>query len=289
MVVWHYTNLFKAIRKGMSKLILTGLVLLIGLYIYSAKIEPNWIQTVAIDVTIPRLSPAFDNFKIVQISDIHVSPSMPEARLNKVVRLVNKQNADAIAITGDFVTSYHHYNTNELESTLNKLVSQEGTFGVLGNHDRLGNATAKIKKSLAKGNVNNLFNQVAIIERETEKLVIAGVDDPYWGKPDLGKVLTQLPPDTPAILLVHEPDYLGKSAKTHKFALQLSGHSHGGQIRLPFSKPLILPVGGRKYFAGLDKAEDTIVYTNRGLGMTGLSLRFNSRPEITILTLHVEK
>lgn len=288
MVFWHHLNLLKAIREWMGKFIVTGLILLVGLYIYSAKIEPNWIQTVPIDITIPNLSPAFNDFKIVQISDLHISRSMPDKRLQRIITLVNKQNSNAIAITGDFVTHYLSFDTNKLEKNLSKLVSQEGTFSVLGNHDRWRQKTDRVEKSLDKSNINNLNNQVAIIERGSEKLALAGVDDPYWGEPDLDRVISQLPANTPAILLVHEPDYLGKSSKTHKFALQLSGHSHGGQIRLPFLKPPILPTGGRKYFLGLNKEQDTLEYTNRGLGMTGVSFRLNSRPEITVFTLHAD-
>jgi predicted MPP superfamily phosphohydrolase len=139
---------------------------------------------------------------------------------------------------------------------------------------------------LLHSNIINLDNQVYVIERGTEKLSFAGIDDPFWGQGDLDKVITQLPDDNAAVLLVHEPDYLEKIAKTHKFALQLSGHSHGGQIRIPFLAPLVLPYGGKRYFVGLNQVEETIEYTNRGLGMTGLPLRFNSRPEITVFTLH---
>ena len=128
-----------------------------------------------------------------------------------------------------------------------------------------------------------------MIKRDKQTLAIAGIDDPYWGHPDLDRVIQNLPSESPAILLVHEPDYIGKSAKTHRFALQLSGHSHGGQIRLPLSRPLALPTGGKKYFIGLNKRENTSVYTNRGLGMTTLPLRFNSRPEITVFTLHPQE
>lgn len=286
MVAWQYSDLSKTIRKWISKFTVAALILFVSLYIYSGKIEPNWIEIVPIDLTIDNLDTAFEDFKVVQISDLHVSHSMPEKRLKRIFKLVNKQSPNVIAITGDIVTSYRHFNPQKLEKNLRQLVSQDATLSVLGNHDRLGHKTAKLERSLAKSNINNLNNQVAIIHRGEAKLAFAGVDDPYWGTPDLNKVVADLPADTPAILLVHEPDYLGKSSKTHKFALQLSGHSHGGQIRLPFMKPPILPTGGRKYFIGLNKEEDTLGYTNRGLGMTALSLRFNSRPEITVFTLH---
>ena len=143
-----------------------------------------------------------------------------------------------------------------------------------------------MRQILVQSQINNLDNQVYLVERGTQQLAIAGIDDPYWGEPDLQRVITQLPSDVPAILLVHEPDYIEEIASTHRFALQLSGHSHGGQIKVPFFDPLILPKGGRKYFAGLNRVEDTIAYTSRGLGMTSIPLRFGSRPEITVFTFH---
>ncbi len=286
MLVKHYSPLLKTIKRWLSKITVIVITLLTCCYIYGSKIEPNWIEVVPIQLVIPNLTPAFNEFKIVQISDLHSSHFMPEKRLNKIVKLVNQQQPDAIAITGDLITKYERFNLKKLEKTLSKLVSHECTLTVLGNHDHWDKVTDLLKQTLVDSNVTNLDNQVYVIKRGTEKLAFAGVDDPYWGKPDLEKVISQLPNDNVAVLLVHEPDYIGISAKTHKFALQLSGHSHGGQIRIPFLDPLVLPPGGRKYFVGLNQVEDTIEYTNRGLGMTGLPLRFNSRPEITVFTLH---
>ena len=286
MVARYYPDLFKVIRKWINRLFITALALLVCCYIYSLKIEPNWIQIVPIDLTIPNLSPVFNEFKIVQISDLHTSRFMPKKRLERIIRLVNQQNPNAIAITGDIVTKRTNFNAKKLERNLSKLISKDGTFSVLGNHDHWKKHASKLKRSLAKSYINNLDNQVFTIERAGEKLAFAGIDDPYWGQPNLAQVIAQLPDNTPAVLLVHEPDYLDQSAKTRKFALQLSGHSHGGQIRAPFFDPFFLPYGGQKYFAGLNRVEDTVEYTNRGLGMTGLSLRFNSRPEITVFTLH---
>lgn len=286
MVAKDYPCLSKTIIRWVSNFTVTALALLVGLYIYSSKIEPNWIEIVPIQLTFSNLSPAFDEFKIVQISDIHTSQFMPETRLNKIVKLVNQQNPNAIAITGDIITKHRSFDAKKIENTLSKLKSDDGTFSVLGNHDHWGKVTNKLKKVLKKSNIINLDNQVYIIERGTEKLAIAGIDDPYWGEPDLNQIITQLPDNTAAVLLVHEPDYIEESAKTHKFDLQLSGHSHGGQIRIPFIDPLVLPPWGRKYFDGLNQVEDMVEYTNRGLGMTGLPFRFGSRPEITVFTLH---
>lgn len=286
MLSRHYRHLLKTIRRWMGKIAIITIALLTCCYIYGSRIEPNWIQVVPIQLTIPNLSPAFDQFTIVQISDLHANRFMTDRRLEKIITLVNQQQPDAIAITGDIITKHKGFNGKKLEEKLSKLASQEGTLSVLGNHDHWGPATDKLKQALVHSNITNLDNEVYVIERGIEKLAFAGVDDPYWGTPDLEKVIDHLPDDTVAVLLVHEPDYIQKIAKTHKFNLQLSGHSHGGQIRIPFLDPLFLPPGGRKYFAGLNQVEDTIEYTNRGVGMTGLPLRFNSRPEITVFTLN---
>ncbi len=288
MLARRYYFPLKTIKKWLRMFTIIAIALFTSCYIYGSKIEPNWIEVVPIQLTIPNLSPAFNKFKIVQISDLHSNRFMPAKRLDRIIKLVNQQKPDVIAITGDFITKHEDFNSQELEEKLSKLVSQISTLSVLGNHDHRGNANAtdNLKQALVRSNVTNLDNQVYVIERGTEKLTFAGVDDPYWGKPDLDRVIKLLPDNSAAILLVHEPDYIKESAATHKFALQLSGHSHGGQIKIPFLNPLILPYGGKKYFAGLNQVENTLEYTNRGLGMTGLPLRINSRPEITVFTLH---
>ena len=271
-------------RKWIDKSVLAMLVISLCCYIYGTKIEPNWIEIVPIEITIPNLARTFDGFKVVQISDLHTSKFMPDARLAKIFQLVNRQQPDAIAITGDIITMNCKVDGEKLQQQLSQLHSKFVTVAVMGNHDH-GRKINLVKQTLAQSNILNLENQVFTIEREGHLLSIAGLDDPYWGKPDLAKVLSQLPKEAPAIFLVHEPDYIEKSAETHRFALQLSGHTHGGQIRIPFLDPFVLPQGGKKYFAGLDRVEDTVTYTNRGLGMTNLPMRIGSRPEITVFTL----
>ena len=276
----------KMIGRWLYQSLVITIIAIACCYIYAAKIEPNWIEVVPIDLTIPHLGEEFNEFKIVQISDIHASRFMPISRLNRIVDLVNQQQGNAIAITGDIITKGRHFESDNLQPVLSRLRAQDGTLAVLGNHDHWRSEIDNLKQLLKDSHIKNLDNQVVTLKRGTAKLAIAGVDDPYWGKPDLEQVVSQLPPNSPAILLVHEPDYIGKSARTHRFALQLSGHSHGGQIRLPFRKPMFLPAGGKKYFVGLNQLEDTLGYTNRGLGMTNLPFRLNSRPEITVFTLH---
>lgn len=274
----------RKVRRWLKQSALITVILFLCCYIYGSKIEPNWIEVVPIQLTIPHLDRAFDQFKVVQISDLHTGKYMPESRLARIIKLVNQQQPDAIAITGDIVSKGSHFNGEKLQQQLSQLQAKSVTLAVLGNHDH-SRRIKLLKQTLLKSKINNLNNQVYIIKRGSKKLAFAGLDDPYWGKPNLEKIINHLPDQVPAIFLVHEPDYIENSAKTHKFVLQLSGHSHGGQIRIPFFAPLVLPFGGQKYFAGLNQVEDTIAYTNRGLGMTNLPMRIGSRPEITVFIL----
>lgn len=287
----YFRSLLKISHRWLDRLIIIAIALITCFYIYGAKIEPNWLEVVSIPVAIPHLTPAFNNFKLVQISDIHLGRFMPEKRLDRIIKLVNEQNPDAIAITGDIITKHHSLVKPEIFNKLNQLISQECNVAVLGNHDHWRNKekTDVLKKALANNHILNLENQVYILHRGKEKLTFAGLDDPYVGNPDFKRVIRQLPNDGATILLVHEPDFIDRSAKTNLFDLQLSGHSHGGQIKFPFFEPIILPYGGQKYFAGLHQVNNTLEYTNRGLGMTGVPLRFNSRPEITVFTLKTEQ
>lgn len=278
--------LLRKIKSWLSKFILTTMLLGICCYIYAKKIEPNWIEVVPIQLTIPHLAPAFADFKIVQISDLHISKFMTEQRLNKIIQLVNQQQPDAIAFTGDLITQDTNFDPQKLAPQLTQLKPKWATLAVLGNHDHWRQDIAFLKRTFSQNNITLLNNQVYLIEDGSQQLAIAGIDDPYWGEPNLAQTIAQIPENVLAILLVHEPDYIDISAKTHKFILQLSGHSHGGQVRIPWLAPLVLPYKGRKYFAGLNQVEGTYAYTNRGLGMTGIPMRFGSRPEITVFTLH---
>jgi predicted MPP superfamily phosphohydrolase len=131
----------------------------------------------------------------------------------------------------------------------------------------------------------NVSNGMHTISREDAALHFAGVDD-FWERKDrLDDVLETLPDEGAAVLLAHEPDYADISSATGRFDLQISGHSHGGQIILPFVGPPIVPPYALKYPLGLYQVGDMLQYTNRGVGMLSPRVRLNCRPEITVFTL----
>jgi uncharacterized protein len=258
--------------------------LIFCILLYAKVIEPNWIEIKSLQLTLPHLASEFNGYRIVQISDIHRDQWMNTRRLKHIVHLVNQQHPDLVAITGDLVTRNLPRLIPSLKPALEELTPRDRTVAVLGNHDH-ENDTKAIIKILKESGVFDLNNTVYTLQRGNAILNIAGVDDVGMGKDRLDLVLQQLPPQGAAILLAHEPDFANTSAATARFDLQLSGHSHGGQIRLPFIKPLILPPWGEKYYSGEYEVGKMLLYTNRGVGMTGLHLRLFARPEITIFTL----
>lgn len=284
MLIKYFIFLIQTAFQGTIKIIFILFTIITCLFIYGTVIEPNWIEVVPIQISLSNLTPAFDGFKIVQISDLHISRFMTQQRLDTIINLVNQQQPDVITITGDFDSKSQKFVPIILVEQLKKLTPKEVTLGVLGNHDHW-NVPQIVSQALAESNVIDLDNQVYTLDRHEEKLTFAGIDDPYVGVPNFPKVLQELPDDGATILLVHEPDFADISATTGRFDLQLSGHSHGGQIRIPLLGAVVLPPGGRKYVSGLIQVGNMIEYTNRGIGMTAIPVRFNCRPEITVFTL----
>ncbi|WP_242046708.1 metallophosphoesterase [Cylindrospermum sp. FACHB-282] len=247
-------------------------------------IEPNWIEINSLQLTLPHLSPEFNGYRIVQISDLHRDKWMNQRRLQRVVRLVNQQKPDLVTITGDLITRNSPQFIPTLKVPLSQIAAKDQTVAILGNHDHENDSKAIIQ-TLAESGIVHIGNGVFTLHRGGAMLHIAGLDDLWKGTPRFDLVMQQLPDEGAAILLVHEPDFADTSAVTGRFDLQLSGHSHGGQVRLPFLKPLILPPLGEKYYVGRYQVGKMIQYTNRGLGMTAKHLRFGARPEITVFTL----
>ena len=258
----------------------------LGSYGYAQAIEPSWVDVNPVRLTLPRLSPLFHGYRVAQISDIHMGDWMDRLRFSEVVELINGQRADLVAITGDFVTSQSEASAHDLVTTLSSLKAKDGVIAVLGNHDHWSGPDT-MRRVLRESGVVNVSNGVHTLQRGAELLHIAGVDDIWQGAARMDIVLDSLPKSGAALLLAHEPDFADESAATGRFDLQISGHSHGGQVVPPFLGPLRLPIYGRKYPSGLYKVGGMYQYTNRGVGMVRPHFRFNCRPEITVFTFEM--
>jgi uncharacterized protein len=273
---------FRFLLAQVLKLLLLGCALVFLLSIYVHKIEPNWLEVTHTEIVLPKLDRAFDGYRIVQITDLHAGDGMSRANLEKVVELVNEQKPDLVVITGDHISRKPKQHIDLLD-TLAKLKPRDLTLSVLGNHDVFDDA-APIRAAIQQVGITLLENTVYTIHRDLATLHIAGVGDVFAQQDKLDRVLAQLPVTGAAIMLAHEPDFADEAAATGRFGLQLSGHSHGGQIRIPFYGGY-LPELAHNYPLGRYQVKDMIQYTSRGIGMIKLYARFNCRPEISVFKL----
>jgi uncharacterized protein len=268
------------------QLLLVIVAILFATTVYAQGIEPRWFKIEQVEVQIPNLDPVFEGYKIVQITDLHArSAVMNRRQLERVAKLVNRQQPDLIALTGDYITNRADLAEEMLTNAFSHLAAKDGVVAVMGNHDR-GEDSKPLDRAMAAGGVRLLNNNVYSIQRQGQQLNIAGVDDVWMGRADLPATIDRLPPNGTNILLVHEPDFADTVAATGRFALQLSGHTHGGQIALPFA-PRVTPRWGKKYIDGLYQVGNLEVYVSPGVGTTGPpKARFNCRPEISKIVLH---
>lgn len=282
----NLSNRWRRLILKAVKFLLVAIAILFTTSVYAQGVEPRWFAIKQIDVRIAGLDPAFEGYKIVQLTDLHArSAVMDRQQLEKVARLANQQQPDLIALTGDYITRSAEKSEEMLGNAFGKMHAKDGVVAIMGNHDR-GEDSSPIERALWKSKIMLLNNAVYSIERQGRKLNIAGVDDVWFKRADLPKTIAQLPKTGTNILLAHEPDFGDIAAATDRFGLQLSGHSHGGQIVLPFA-PRVTPPWGKKYINGLYRIGAMQLYVSPGVGTTGPpKARFNCRPEISVLVLH---
>lgn len=263
---------------GLASLLVPGLV-----YTYGRRIGRNRLVVERVDLPLPGLPPSLFGFRLVHMSDFHLHPYTKIDLVRRAVARANALRPDAVVLTGDYVLE-EATAVWELGPALARLQAPHGVFAVLGNHD-VARGPATIRAGLAAAGITVLDNAHRVLAVGEGRLVIAGVENPGFGRPDLDAALAGAPPHAPRILLAHEPDFADIFMREGRVQVQLSGHTHGGQIRLPGRGPLVLPTNGRKYHSGLYRLGDGWVYTTRGVGVNGIPLRINCPPEITLLTL----
>jgi uncharacterized protein len=274
----------KITRRGLVR---GGIFLSLGAFAgerWATAFEPGFVEVEQVELSLPRLEKPFDGFRLAQLSDIHLGGGLEQERLDYFVESTNALGADAIVITGDFISSNAWLQEEKLASSLGKLHAPDGVFAVLGNHDHWSDADS-VRRALRAANVIELPNAAHTLRRGNAVLTIAGVDDAMCGLHDIQRAARQIPKTGAAILLAHEPDFADEFSRLGRFDLQLSGHSHAGQICMPISGPIVLPQHAKKYPRGHYDVGGMQLYTNRGLGSSGIHVRLNCRPEISLFTL----
>jgi len=279
----HFTR-----RRFLSASVGFGTACLLGLAADAALIEPRRPVIERHEIRLARLPREFDGLTIAHLSDFHHDSQSSAELIRHAVRTTNDLKPDLIALTGDYVTlsafgdrtsAAHH--AKPCAQLLSELHAPLGIFGVLGNHDQ---EARTIARTLEMYGIAILRNFHLYVERAGARLWITGVDDVLEGSANLDQALRGIPAEDCTVLLAHEPDYADVAAH-YRVDLQLSGHSHGGQVNLPVLGPPYLPALARKYPRGFRQVGPLALYTTRGLGTTFLPIRFGSPPEITFLTL----
>jgi predicted MPP superfamily phosphohydrolase len=248
-----------------------------------ARDESGWFELTRWRMTVKGLPAVFDGFRILQLTDIHYSEWMDRKRLMDLRSFVNDQQVDLIIVTGD--SSYHTEDFADLVAFYEGMPQIAPVLMVFGNHDIWDGAEETFQQIFDLG-VQLLRNDIYTISRNGKNLIIAGLDCAYEQRDDLQKVLSMMPEDdSQALLLVHEPDVAPACAQTGRFFLQLSGHSHGGQICLPNGYAPVLPYLGQHYPRGYYDIDGMMLYTCRGLGRGKPYIRLNCPAELALFTL----
>ena len=262
-------------RPGPSKRLRAAVLGLLGaavlMGIYAAEIEPVWIEVTRYHVAAP-ISPAI---KIAHLTDLHTRElGRPERRL---LELLDEEKPDVIVITGDVTNN--DGNAADTRALLERLHAPLGVWMVRGNWEiwQLKESPNALYQSLG---IHYLINESQPVRAG---LWIVGLDDPRAGRPDPNRAYGQVPAGMTTITLLHAPAIFQLLAG--RTNLVLAGHTHGGQVRLPFLPPLWLPEASGPYVAGWYERRGTRMYVSRGIGMSVLPIRFLCRPELTIITM----
>jgi predicted MPP superfamily phosphohydrolase len=255
----------------------------IGAYQYSIHAEPEWLSVKRIQIPIKLNSDALDGFQFVQLSDMHLYPYTRIELIQSTVETTTDLKPDLILLTGDYVLDLAEV-IFDLAPVLSQLNATHGIFAILGNHDYWTNADI-VKQGFLEARIPVLVNEGIQIAVGQESLYLAGMDDGWDGHPDIDKTFSAWREGTPSIMMMHEPDFWDLYKEDPRVTLQISGHTHGGQVRIPLYGAPILPEFGRKYDQGLYTFKDRFLYVNRGIGVVPPPVRLNCRPEITHFTL----
>ncbi len=249
---------------------------------YTLLIEPSELQIeqVKIRADLPT------RLRIGALSDFHLADTVSRKRVEEAVRLITRQSPDIIVLLGDYSTAMHsgrviHRHVATALDILSMLSAPLGVYAILGNHD-ITPALPDLGAMISSRGLLPLIDKGVLLTNHGERFALVGLNDALQAKPKPKAATSDIPHGTPTLGLVHEPD---ASSLLSGASLVLSGHSHGGQVRLPFLGAPVLPQMGRRFPWGLRDNDGTLVYTTRGVGMVPPRIRLNCRPEITLIEI----
>jgi predicted MPP superfamily phosphohydrolase len=244
---------------------------------YGVLVRRRWYRVAEHDVRVPGLDPQFEGLRIAQLSDLHIGTLTPRSWGLAWSRSANDRAPDLAVVTGDMVTSGTDFH-EDVADVIGALRAKDGVFVSMGNHDYFGAEGEPLVSMLRARGVGVLRNEGVVIERGGAKLWLAAIDDTWTRRDDIARAMRERPPGATTVLLAHDPN-AGAN-------LVLSGHTHGGQVGVPFlSRVANLATFGYRYNVGFYRRGPSVLYVHPGLGTTGPPMRLGVAPEVTILTL----
>ena len=242
------------------------------------------LEVIQCEVFLPGWPESKDGYKIGQVTDMHCDNAAALARVKRAVAQIIALQPDVAVITGDYASEGCSSFLGAGVDALRPLAGLPGgAFAIMGNHDfEKPHRPSRAADFVVAAGIHLLRNKSAAIPGVPNAYFV-GLDDILEGRPNLKAATSDVPASAIRILLVHEPDYADQVGPG--FSLQISGHSHGGQVRIPGLPPLHEPSLGRRYPQGLQVGPYNPVYTSKGVGVTAIPLRLYCRPDVTLITL----
>jgi predicted MPP superfamily phosphohydrolase len=242
--------------------------------------EASSLSLERVEIRLARLPKKLDGLRIIHLSDIHHSPFTHLEHIERAVKIANRLKPDMFALTGDYVSHERKY-IGPVAEVLGTLRSELGTFACLGNHDHWTQPDVVTRKFRDVG-IKMLVNEGFRFEIRGASFWMCGVDDHMVGKTDLPSALKGSFPDEMKLLLAHNP-IIFRQATRRGVDLTLSGHTHGGQVKVRDPEKRLLP--RRRLSSGLHNRKDSQIYITRGIGTVVLPIRYQCPPEISLLEL----
>lgn len=257
-----------------------------GLAGYAFGVEPEWLELTRTEVPVNGLGKGLDGFKIGLISDLHYPHYVDAAFVQRAFRMLMAESPDVVCVPGDIYQMHTRVQDHPLRGVLDFVHAPHGVFGTMGNHDCNCDIPALLRTVQDQTPIRMLSNEARVISRGGDAFCLAGLPMlGFYPRIDLAKTFRGVEPGLPRVALCHHPDFAEKRGETERIDLLLSGHTHGGQVRLtPWYAPVTMSRYGSKFLGGLVDGTGFRVYVTRGLARP-LHARLMSRPEVSVLTL----
>lgn len=257
-----------------------------GLFAYGSLIERRYPIVERIDCPLADRFGGLDGLSLAVMSDFHHDDFHDDTLMGRAIRAMNELQPDVVIFTGDYIS--HNLNgLDALAGHFSRIQARLGAYASLGNHDHWTGADDVVRRLNPSGLAMLRNDATELRAPSGEKFYVAGMESAWGGRPDLARALRGIPAGAPVLLGWHEPDPYDTIEDT-RVAMQLSGHTHGGQVCAPFYGAIRLPSYGKKYVAGLYGEGDSRLYVTRGIGSMGVPVRFCCPPEITLITFRAK-